>query len=884
MADAPGIQPAVKEARRKLAEGREALRADHERGLPATDVCRRCTAMVDDVVTSLYEAAASKAESQLEDQVALVAVGGYGRGDLAPHSDIDLMVLHHVRDEQEVAALVRPLMRDLSDTGMKLGFSLRTPAQACQLAWSDATIFTSLVELRHLAGSLDVFEQFQERFRRAVRRQWPALVEQALEARREERRQYGETVYLLEPNVKRSRGGLRDLQLLRWTAFARYGEREWTALAERGLLTPDDARAMQEAYEFLLRLRNELHFHAGRTADVLSRDEQLRIAELFGYRAEPPRMPVEQFLTEYIEHTNQVRYRVAHFVATVRRRTTASSVVTPLFSHRVGRDYRVDSRQIKATARGLKKLRQDVSEVLRLMDLANRYGTRIDHATWMDVRNHMERQGQVPVTAAAAKRFLSLLSVPGNLGDLLRRLHELRVLERLIPPMAAARALMQFNNYHKFTVDEHSIRAVQCATGFANDPGPIGDAYRSISDKTVLHVALLLHDLGKGYPGDHSEVGATLAAETARHLGLGARETETLVLLVRHHLLMSHLAQRRDIYDDAVVLQLAVTVGSLEVLRMLYVLTCADLAAVGPGVLNNWRRDLITQLFFRTRDRLAGDDRGQAHPDAVRRCEEVLASLPAGADRKWWQSQLSILPPGYLAETAADEILTHLEGLRTLAANQALAWGTYRPERKAVEYIVGTRESVCPGIFYKLTGALTSKGHQILAAEIHTLTEDWVLDRFFVVDQDYAGCPPEERIDEVTAALVSALTGPQGDHPAFRRLWQSKASPTTAQAMRLPTQIRIDNNSSPRHTIIDIFAHDQMGLLFAITRTLFELGLSVHRAKIGTYLDQVVDVFYVTSAEGAKVEDEARLRHIQQELGRAIDAVADASRPVAESE
>ncbi|MFV1965583.1 MAG: [protein-PII] uridylyltransferase [Pirellulaceae bacterium] len=864
--------------RQKLAQGRAQLREQHERGSPGIQVCTHLTDLIDHVLLDLYQDALEATGSGIESLIALSALGGYGRRDVAPYSDVDLMVLHRRGAEGEIGPFARLLTQEIVDAGFQLGFSLRTPSQACSLAMGDATIFTSLVEARFLTGSSPLFAKFTRSFRRAAQRRSSALIGRIEASRRDERRQYGETVYLLEPNVKRSRGGLRDLQLLRWIAFARYGECEPEGLVRSGLLSKDDQSKMRIAHEFLLRLRNELHFRAGKAQDLLDKEEQLRIAELFGYQGDSQMLPVERFLRDYIEHTNDVRYGVVHFLAGAKTRLTLTSVMRQVFSHQVEGDFRVTLADIGATRRGLEKVCTDLAEVMRLMDLANRYGIRIDHRTWMAIRESMIHRHDIGVSAEATDRFLSFISQPGQLGGLLRRLHELRVLEKMIPPMAHARGLMQFNEYHKYTIDEHSIRTVGQATGFLDDHGLLGDAYRGIKEKRVLHLALLLHDLGKGFAEDHSDVGRRLAVETAEHLGLGKRETETLRFLVHKHLLMSHMALRRDINDDGAVVQFAVEVGSPERLQMLFVLTCADLAAVGPGVLTNWKRDLLTRLYERTRQHLVGDVASTASAVWIQtRRKEIRDLVPVETDATWWDAQVEVLPRSYLEEAMPDQIIRELNRLKELAHDDAFAHGRYLPERNAVEYTVGTYEQITPGIFHKLTGALSSKGLQILSAEIHTLAHDMVLDRFYVHDMDYAGEPPAERAQQVVDSLVSALKEASGKPPTFRRVWAAESKRTSAAAPRLATQARVDNNTSERYTILDIFAHDRMGLLYTIAHAMFQMGLSVRVAKIGTYLDQVVDVFYVTDSQGKKIVEEARVTEMRQRITDAIEAFTDSS-------
>jgi [protein-PII] uridylyltransferase len=508
---------------------------------------------------------------------------------------------------------------------------------------------------------------------------------------------------------------------------------------------------------------------------------------------------------------------------------------------------------------------------MRLLNLANHYGKRIDDETWEAIRQAMMQRTELPITEQTIGRFLDLMGQTGDLDERLRELHELRVLEKIVPAMSHARCLLQFNEYHKYTVDEHSIRAVRAVTKFLHDQGPLGEAYRSLRDKRTLHLALLLHDLGKGYVEDHSEVGRRIALETAQRLGLAEREARTLEFLVHKHLVMAHLAFRRDLHDEQVVVRFAVEVGSPEVLQMLYLLTAADVSAVGPGVWNQWKAELLTDLYQRTMRHLAGDAPGRQTPDALVRRREGLRALVAKSEHlPWWERQIAALPSWYLQEGPPGRIIEQLEALRQLPHQQVLAWGRYAAERSAVEYTIGTYEEITPGIFHKLTGALSSKGLQILSASIATLAEGMVLDRFYVTDGDFSGAPPATRIEEVCAALKTALLDSSGKPPSFRRIWKSAASASWPAPHAEPLDVKIDNSTAQAYTILDIFAHDRLGLLYTITRTIFELGLSVHLAKVATYRDQVLDVFYVTDAAGQKILDEGRLREIRQRLREAI--------------
>lgn len=870
------LRPSVLAAKQRLAEGHEEFRERHRAGCPGVELCAALTALRDEVVLELFEAALEELALGRPNgplsQIALVPHGGYGRRDVAPGSDVDLMILHSPGVAGQVGRLAERLMRDVFDAGLVLGHSVRTVRQACRLGIQDVTVGTSLIESRLLAGSEHVFASFDRAFRRAVRRRPSALMAAIESARREERAKYGETVYLLEPNVKRSRGGLRDIQLLRWIGMVRYGAPDPERLRALGALAEEDHRAIVEAAEFLLRLRNELHFHAGRASDVLHRGEQLRIAQLWGYGPAAGVLPVERFMQDYFRHTDRVSHVVGRFVAKALYERGFGPVWTNLFGHRVGRDFRVGPGQIRATRHGLRHMGVQLAEVMRLADLANLYDKQIAPDTWEAVARCAPKLSD-DVPQAARDRFLALLDCPTRLGELLRGLHEVGLLEKFIPAFAHARGLLQFNQYHKYTVDEHCLLAVERATGLAADPGPLGRVYRGLGQKRVLHLALLIHDLGKGYPEDHCREGLRIAEETAARLALPARQTESLCFLVEKHLMMNHLAFRRDTDDEQLIVGFAVAVGSPELLQMLFVMTASDMGAIGPDVWTSWKSEVLTDLYHRAMQHLAGDSPSTSIERhlALRR-EEILARVADGDDLRWFARQVEALPATYLGATEPQQMAADLRLLYGLRPDEVSVQADYQPETETVRVTIGAHESLTAGIFHKLTGALTGQGLQILSAQINTLEDGLVLDRFWAHDPDFAGPPPPERLARVARALEQSLRADGGSGPSFRRTWRmgghAAAPHPTAQ-----TRVRADNSTSQTCTILDIFAIDRPGLLYCVARTIFELGLSVCRAKIGTFLDQVVDVFYVTDNQGRKIEDDARLEEIRNRVTEAIEAM-----------
>jgi [protein-PII] uridylyltransferase len=874
------MRPNVLAAKDRLARGLEDSFARHRNGCPGAELCELMTNLRDAVIQDLVEATLAELKEDgprgLLGEIALVAHGGYGRREIAPYSDVDLMILYRKGAQTRLSPVAERVVRDVFDVGLVLGHSVRTVSEACRLASRDATICASLIDARLLMGNADLFAKFQHRFRKRVAWRRSKLLTGMGNARSDERGRYGETVSLLEPNIKRSQGTLRDLQLLRWIGFARYGTNDPAELLECGVLSEPDYQALRRAREFLLWLRNDLHFHARQANDVLSRSEQLRLAEFMNYEAAGGLLPVERFMRVYFRHTNQVSHIVRQFFVRATRREAAEWALTVFFGHRVDKEFIVGPGGMVTTRHGRQRLQGNLAGIMRMIDLANLHDVSIAPFTWEFIRREaasLSAEPSAEMPAEALRHFISLLAHPARIGETLRKLHDLSILDRFLPDFARARGLLQFNQYHKYTVDEHSIRAVEFAEQLLTDAGPVGHAYRSIRDKHLLHLALLLHDLGKGNLEDHREVGLRIATEMGHRLGLKTHETEVVKFLVHKHLCMNHLALRRDTTDEELVVRFAVLVGTPEMLQMLYVLTACDLAAVGPDVWDGWKCELLTDLYHRAMQQLAGEIPASMSEALVeRRRSEIRQSLGPRAAEPWFVRTAESLTPSYLSATSAQQAAEDLLLLHELSLRPdgVLAKAHYQVETATVQFTVGTSERVVHGIFHRLTGALTSLGLEIRSAQIHTLSDGLVLDRFWVHDPDFSGPPPDERLSIACRALEKSLLAESAETPMFRRRWQAPGQ-RKLPGPKPQTRVNTDNNTSDRYTIIDVFGYDRTGMLYAIARTLFEIDLSVWRAKIGTHIDQVLDVFYVTDAQGHKITDDARLEAISERLLAVID-------------
>ncbi|MEC9091375.1 MAG: [protein-PII] uridylyltransferase [Planctomycetota bacterium] len=866
--------PIVEDARQKLNEGRCGIRAEHDAGISGQQITASFADLADTLLLELIhegmDFATDGDRSKLENKIALVPHGGYGRRDLAPFSDLDLMLLYRPDVKPLVESFARRLSQNIVDVGFDLGFSSRTPADAVSLGLKDIKIFTSLVESRYLAGSVGIYSKFLSRLARQGQRRPHALVRAVERARIEERQTHGDTAFYLRPNLKKTKGGLRDIQLVRWVGFTKFGKSDLKALYRNGAISDYDFENLMAAYQFLLKLRNEMHFHAGKARDVLGMNEQVRIAELWGYQPQKGVLPVEQFMRDYFDHTSQVVYAAEHTLASAKTRFHFTDWITPFFSQQQEGYFLIGPIHISATKKGLNYVQGNLEGVLHLMSLANLHNKKIDHATWEAIRTSMTAVEEMALTSTSAWRFCSFMSDSSRLGNLLRRLHEMRVLEKIIPAYQHIRCLVQFNEYHKYTVDEHSIRAVEAATEYAKRDDMLGRCYNSIKDKKVLHLALLLHDAGKGYEDDHSIVGAKIAAETADLLNLNPAEKDDLVFLVRQHLMMAHLAFRRDTADLPMVASFAADVGSTEMLKMMFVLTCADLQAVGPDTFNDWKYNLVSQLYFHSLRQLSGTT-----PQDIAEFEmsdsskkNFVESLKT--DQQEGLAELAQQFPTDFFDVWPGEKITHLlSGLLRATSSELVIESSPTQNEKTFEYLVGKLDQPYSAVFHKITGALTSQLLQILSVDIFRVGPQKIVYRFKVLDPEASEQVSRHRMETVCFEIAESL-GNQDSKPTFKKVWGTKEGPSTEQST-LPTRIRMDNSSADHATIIDVFTHDKTGLLYTITQAIHDLGLQISAAKVGTYLDQVVDVFYVTDVDGKKIRELKRIREIKSTLLKRIE-------------
>jgi [protein-PII] uridylyltransferase len=872
--------------RELIAARREAIRLEHARHRCGGETVAALTALMDAVLRALYRrvVVAGDALDRPGSGCAVVAVGGYGRGELSPASDIDLMFLHDPAARGEGLAVSKGLLHPLWDLGYTVGHSLRRIHDCLELGRRDATIRTALMEARWLAGDRTLYETFERAFGAQLRKESRFYLAQKLAERQGGHDRYGSTVYLLEPDIKKSKGGLRDLHYVAWLGRACYGAKSLDELAARGLLTASEFRDLTEAREFLWVVRNEMHFHAGKAGDILTFDEQVRLARFFGYEDRPHLLDVERFMQQYYRLSTALHQTSERFIRRLQRPTMWRRLTTAVTAREVEQVFVVTRDAVSVPERHRAAFLADSGAVLTLFAVAQAQGRPIAESA-LDLAHHLLSGGAAPwlVAPEAQRRFFQLFASPG-IGRTLEMMHRVGLLEQILPEFASAKGLMQFNQYHKYTVDVHSIRAVQAACDLAGGTGRLAGVYQGIHRKDILHLALLLHDIGKGKGGDHSLIGEDIAARVADRLALDPHERHLLTFLVRHHLLMSHIAFRRDLSDEKVLVRFARQVGQPDLLRKFLVFTYADIHAVGPGTWTAWKEDLLVDLYAKAMDAVAGAR--TVGDEAARSAAAVAAVRTQAGDRfpaLWLDRQFDVMPVRYFLVTPPSQIVEHLELVHRLPPDGVLVESRWVADQQTTELTVATFDAIIPGLFSKLAGALAALGFQILSAQVFTRLDGVVIDTFQVQDPDYVGRPPHERTTELRRTLASVVTGHHRVEDLFARsarLPRMRALPHGLE----PTQVEVDNETSDDFTIVDVFAADAQGLLYIITRTLFDLGLSIYSSKISTRLDQIVDVFYVQDATGGKIIDPDRIHEIKGSLIAAVDRYVHQSSGWSEAE
>ncbi|HEY0840007.1 MAG TPA: [protein-PII] uridylyltransferase, partial [Vulgatibacter sp.] len=820
------------ELRRFVQEGRELLRAWHDEGARGRTVVRAWSRLIASGVTALFDAV--HAEAGKPRGIALAAIGGFGRLDLAPFSDIDLLLVHSPEAKEAVQRIAEGFFTTLWDARLEVGSSVRTPDECAEAAAADHTIRTALLDCRYLAGDRAVYEELERKVLRDLgESQVDELVTAKVEEMRRRRERFGGSVHLLEPNVKQSPGGLRDLQAALWMARARFKAAGLSDLLARGILPGREVDGLSQARDFLWRVRNQLHHLVGRKEDHLTFHLQEQVAAALGYRDRGAEgLAVEQFMRDYYLAASRLR-RLADELADrcAPQRPAGSAPQT----WPVAPGLKVWSGRL--TLDGREALRRDPSLFVRLFTTAERMGLEIYGFARDLVRDEAAQIDEaVRSDPAVCAALVEAFSRPGK-ADWLRAMHREGVLGALVPEFGRITAKHQHDVYHVYTVDTHSIMAVQklaaLLAGDLLDQEPeLSLAAREVPRPLGLVLGVLFHDAGKGLGGDHSAKGAELVRAVCARLGVPERDAANAEFLVREHLAMSHVSQRRDLSDPELIEDFARRMGDRDRLDMLYVLTFVDVSSVGPSTWTSWKGRLLAELHGKTAAVLEG--RGLP---AGERSEQRAALLARGVSAERADAFLARMPRRYFSFADPRDAPRSMRVLE-LGATRPLATAIRDLEHETVLTLAGRDR---PGLLADLAGVLTAHRIDILRADVFSTSDGMALD-VFALRGPRGGKVERGRWRAARRDLVRVLEGTSSAEALLARMLRPSGLPPR-HVPEVPSKVKVDNRAARDFTVIDVFAPDRRGLLHGITAALRQAGLSISVARIATEGNRAIDSF-----------------------------------------
>jgi [protein-PII] uridylyltransferase len=836
--------------------------------------------LVDQLIRLIYDHVTHNlypvANPSSSERIAVLAVGGYGRGEMAPHSDVDIAFITPYKRSGWTEQVVEATLYFLWDLSLKIGQSSRSLDETVKMAQSDITIRTALLESRFVWGDIDVYNEASARFWAEVASNTaPDFIRQKMKERDDRHARLGDSRYVVEPNIKEGKGGLRDLHTLYWIGKYVHRVRSASALVDVGLLTKQEYRRFHKAENFLWAARCHMHDITGRAEDRLTFDLQREVAERMQFSDRPGRSAVERFMQFYFLNAKTVGdvtgLFLAHLDETLAKKGRR---FLPTLARRPRKlnGFVLDRGRLSLPSDDF--FRNDPLRLIEIFQLADKFGLEIHPLAMRSAQrdaklidNHIRRD------TIANAMFMDILTSPRSSETVLRWMNETTVFGQFVPDFRRVVAQMQFDMYHHYTVDEHSIRAIgllsEIENGDLKEDHPLSTAImRQIVSKRVVYVATLLHDIAKGRGGDHSVLGAEIALSLCPRFGLSAAETETVAWLVRNHLLMSATAFKRDISDFKTILDFAQFVQSPERLKMLLVLTVVDIRAVGPGIWNSWKRQLLSDLFEATEEvlRLGHKQRGRDERIAAKKMElQTRLNIP---EAQFKRLAKRLTGPYWIAEPA--DIIER--NARLLLANDKADLAIdacYYSERGAT--LITVYASDHPGLFYRIAGAIHLAGGSIIDARIHTSSDGMALDNFLV--QDPLGRPFREtaQIERLRQSIEDALAN-RGKLSV--KLDNKPVALRRAEAFNIEPVVIVDNQASNRFTVLEVNARDRPALLYNLALALFQSKATLHSAHIATYGERAVDTFYITDLIGGKIENKTRLRALEARLLEAASGLS----------
>jgi len=809
--------------------------------------------------------------------IALAAVGGYGRCTLAPGSDIDLLFILPYRQTPWGEQITEYVLYMLWDLGQKVGHAVRSVDECLRMARTDMTVRTATLEARFLTGQQDLFDQLIKRFAsEIVPRTGPEFIAAKMAERDERHRQMGNTRYVVEPNIKDGKGGLRDLNTLFWIGKYFYQVRDAHELIDKGVFDQSEYRVFLRAEDFLWAVRCHLHFVTGRAEEKLTFDVQPDLAQRMGYGERLGMLGVERFMKRYFLVAKDVGDLTRIFCTSLEfaHAKDLDLVGRVLAPFRRGQqkirgeaDFIVDSGRLNVAR--AEAFETDPVNLIKLFLVAGREELLLHPELVKAVRRSLRLiDNKLRADRRANDYFLTILTSPLSVERILRAMNESGVLGKFVPDFGKIVALMQFNMYHHYTVDEHLIRAVgvmaEIANGGLRDQLPLThELLPQLNDTRLLYVALFLHDIAKGRPEDHSIAGARIARKFCPRLGLSPAETDTVAWLVEYHLVMSEVAQARDIQDPETAKAFADIVQSPQRLALLMILTACDIRAVGPGVWTGWKGSLLRALYYATEPLLSGGHSQVTQSDRVETARRALAEALDAWPRGDVETYLARHYDHYWLRAEPELQIEHARMIRQADMSGEAFAGSIRV--KAFEGIteVSFYMPDHPRLLSVIAGACTMQDASIIGAQIFSTRDGRAIDTFrlrrsFTSDEDEK--VRATRIIDTVRALL------QGKRQILIDLGKESRHNRRLKPFSLPAQVAVSNSLSEKFTVIEVSGLDRMGLLHQLTRSISDLNLTIGSAHIGTYGEKAVDVFYVTDLTGQKIQSRPRQRRIHDAL------------------
>lgn len=857
------------------AEVRQRFDDDHNGALVVQGQCH----LMDQLIRVIYDIAAGRiyraSNPTSGEQLCIVAYGGYGRGELAPKSDLDLLFVLPYKQTPRGEQIVEHMLYMLWDLGLKVGHSTRSVEECVRQAKADITIRTGLLESRYIWGEQKLYLELRREFWDNVAAGSESdFVDAKLHERDERHNRMGNSRYVLEPNIKEGKGGARDLQTLYWIGKYIYRLKDVAELIEKGVLTKTEVALFDKAQKFLWTVRCHLHYLTGRPEERLTFDVQPELASRMGYTDHVGTSGVERFMKHYFLTAKDVGDLTRIFCSALE----AGQHPPKRFSlsrlglwHRDFEGFPIEGGRLNVSSKTA--FADKPIDMLRLFETAQRSELDI-HPNALQLVTRSLRRIKRPLRddEAANKLFMQVLTANPDPETTLRRMNEAGVLGKFLPDFGRVVAQMQYDMYHVYTTDEHTIRAIgildQIERGELEDELPVSSKIISkVLSREVLYAATLLHDIAKGRGGDHSTKGAKVAKKLCPRLGFTAEQTDTIAWLVRHHLVMSDTAFKRDLDDPKTIEDFVALVQSPERLRLLLCLTAVDIRAVGPGRWNNWKATLLRELYYRSEALMTGGLAVERTDDRVAHVHETLSAALSDWPQQAIEDHLARGRPSYWLAYDIDAQARHAHLIHAAEERGSSLTMDSRVDLNRAVTDLTIYSTDHPGMFHGISGAIALSGATVVDARINTMTNGMALDTISIQDAEGRAVDDERNLERLKQRIEEALRG------QLRVAAEIEKRPPMSKRVRLfsvAPRVLIDNKASNANTVIEVNGRDRAGLLYDVTGALFQLGLQILSAKISTFGEEVVDVFYVKDIFGMKIDHAEKLKQIQKSLLEAL--------------